>query len=677
MVTLRDNGTGVPKIIDFGIAKATQQRLTEKTLFTEYHQFIGTPEYMSPEQARMGELDIDTRSDIYALGVLLYELLTGTTPFDGERLRSSAYDEMLKTIRETEPSKPSTRLNTLGDALGDVARHRHVEPGELWKIVRGDLDWVVMKALEKDRARRYETANELAMDIERHLQDEPVDEPVIAGPPSTGYRLHKFVRRNRTGVLFCLTVAAALVGGIVASTVLAVGQARARAAAEREGQRATVNFQMARDAVDEMTRVVEQQLVNVSGTEQVRRELLQKAQVFYAGFAEENRGDPALLEEIGHAYLRLGDIQGTLGNFDEAEQAFRQAITISERLSTEFPDCPQYRRSLAFELWRLGVLFKNDIRDKEEALKMYRRSFELRAELVEEFPNEPAYVSDLAWSHVDLGLVLRDLGRYEEARPELRRALFLRKQLVDRFANVVEYRDALAHSHHWLGAHLLGADELEEAEEHLRTTLELRGQLLAEDPNDAGQRGDLAHIKSYVGKLLTRQGKVEEAEKEYREGIAICEKLIEEFPGHVDHRRGLGSLLWGLSKALMHGGRNQEVEDVVRQSIANRKNLAIDFPDVAGFRDELAEHLIWLSEMLTETDQLEEALESCREALGVYEKLVSDFPDAPEYKARLGESYWWLGDVLEEMGRSEDAQQAYRRAEEIEKEVMPEETEDN
>jgi serine/threonine protein kinase len=122
----------VPKIIDFGIAKATQARLTEKTLFTEFKQFIGTPEYMSPEQARMGEVDIDTRSDIYALGVLLYELLTGTTPFDGERLGSSAYDEMLRTIREAEPPKPSTRLNTLGDALTDVAKHRHVESSELW-----------------------------------------------------------------------------------------------------------------------------------------------------------------------------------------------------------------------------------------------------------------------------------------------------------------------------------------------------------------------------------------------------------------------------------------------------------------------------------------------------------------------------------------------------------------
>jgi WD40 repeat protein/serine/threonine protein kinase/tetratricopeptide (TPR) repeat protein len=215
MVTLRD-GKPVPKIIDFGIAKATQQRLTEKTLFTEYRQFIGTPEYMSPEQAEMSVLDVDTRTDIYSLGVLLYELLTGTTPFETDKLRSAAYDEIRKIIREDEPPKPSTRLSTLGEALTDIAKHHDAQPGELRKIVRGDLDWIVMKTLEKDRTRRYETANGLAMDIERHLNDEPVS----AGPPGVRYRLHKFVRRHRTGVASGLLVATAIVTGLVVSTTM-------------------------------------------------------------------------------------------------------------------------------------------------------------------------------------------------------------------------------------------------------------------------------------------------------------------------------------------------------------------------------------------------------------------------------------------------------------------------
>ncbi len=215
MVTLHD-GRPVVKVIDFGIAKAMQQRLTEKTLFTEFRQLIGTPEYMSPEQAEFSGLDVDTRTDIYSLGILLYELLTGTTPFEAKRLRSASYDEICRIIRETEPPKPSTRLSRLGDKLAEVAKCRHVEPGELCRIVRGDLDWIVMKALEKDRTRRYETSSELAVDIERHLSDQPVS----TGPPSAGYRLHKFIRRNRATVITFSLVAAALAIGATAATIV-------------------------------------------------------------------------------------------------------------------------------------------------------------------------------------------------------------------------------------------------------------------------------------------------------------------------------------------------------------------------------------------------------------------------------------------------------------------------
>jgi len=227
LVTVND-GVPVPKVIDFGIAKATQGRLTDKTLFTAFEQFIGTPAYMSPEQAVMTSLDIDTRSDIYSLGVLLYELLTGKTPFDANALLQSGLDAMRRTIREVEPPKPSARLSTMLDAeRATTASQRQTEPTKLIHLLKGDLDWIVMKCLEKDRGRRYETANGLAADIKRHLNTEPV----VARPPSRLYEFQKTVRRHKIGFAATGAVIIALLLGFIISTwsLLKERQARQRA----------------------------------------------------------------------------------------------------------------------------------------------------------------------------------------------------------------------------------------------------------------------------------------------------------------------------------------------------------------------------------------------------------------------------------------------------------------
>jgi serine/threonine protein kinase/WD40 repeat protein len=228
MVTLHD-GNPVPKVIDFGIAKATNQKLTEKTLFTNYAQMIGTPAYMSPEQAEMSGLDVDTRTDVYSLGVLLYELLTGTTPFPSKELLSLGYGQMQKVIAENEPPKPSTRLSTMQhEERTVVAKNRNIEEAALGKMFKGDLDWIVMKALEKDRTRRYETVNGLAADIKRHLNNEPV----TAAAPTFRYQLSKFARRNRKHMRVAVAAAALLLIALVFSAVQAVRATRATVAAE-------------------------------------------------------------------------------------------------------------------------------------------------------------------------------------------------------------------------------------------------------------------------------------------------------------------------------------------------------------------------------------------------------------------------------------------------------------
>src|SRR6185436_2166077 len=223
MVTMHD-GVPVPKVIDFGIAKATEQRLTDKTLFTSYAQLMGTPAYMSPEQMELSGLNLDTRSDIYSLGVLLYELLTGRTPFDTTDLLKLGVDELRRTVREREPLSPSAILQTLNnEELTKAAVRRHVEPPRMVSQLRGDLDWIVLKCLEKDRTRRYATANALAMDIQRYLHEEAV----LARPPSRLYRLQKLVRRNRLVVLAGMTTAIALLLGTIVSTLLFIKEREA------------------------------------------------------------------------------------------------------------------------------------------------------------------------------------------------------------------------------------------------------------------------------------------------------------------------------------------------------------------------------------------------------------------------------------------------------------------
>ena len=425
LVTLHD-GVPVPKVIDFGVAKATSdQRLTDKTIFTAFEQFIGTPAYMSPEQAEMSGLDVDTRSDIYSLGVLLYELLTGRTPLDPEELLRLGMNEMRRKIKEDEPPRPSTRLSTMQAAdLTTIAKHRQADAPKLIHLVHGDLDWIVMKCLEKDRTRRYETANALAMDLKAYLGHEIV----AARPPSTSYRVRKFAQRNK-GALFAASAGVAtllfLVGGLAVSNKMIASQRnekanaltekeRALARAEAQTARAEKNFFRATDTVREFLAISDAHGAGMP--EALRDGFAEQAQKFYESLLEERSRDPGVRLETAVGYRGLGSLHTGSGELASGEEFFRRSIEILAELAREFPANPRYRHQLAFSHSKLGRWMIGTDRRKEAEASL-RRSVELFEQLKNEppagYPEHSFRETQLMESRSALDRILVDTGRIQ------------------------------------------------------------------------------------------------------------------------------------------------------------------------------------------------------------------------------------------------------------------------
>ncbi len=528
LVTLID-GQPLPKVIDFGVAKALGQKLTDQTLFTGFLRMVGTPAYMSPEQADLSGVDVDTRADIYALGVLLYELLTGVTPFDAETFRRAALDEIRRVIRETEPPKPSTRLHTLGDRLPDVARHRHTEPAALSRLVRGDLDWIVMKCLEKDRRRRYETPNSLAEDIERHLKNEPV----LAGPPGTAYRMRKFVRRNRIPVVFSVSVAAALVVGLVFALV---GFAQARRdrdralRAERQAEtEAARSGQVAQFMKDMLKGVGPQAALGRDTT--VLREILD-ATVERVGkdLADRPAVQAELRTTIGDVYLQLGD-------FTKAEAMMREALRLrSSRIGDMNQAIAASRYELARVLARRGG--EKDLAEADEAL---RQALAVQRELL---GNEHA---DIANSLALLAGTLQRQRKLAEAEAASWEALEIRRKLLGRdHPEVASSLDNLA-------LVLREQGKLGEAEAVIREALAIQRRAMGDEG------ADVATSLSYLGSVLRRAGRLVEAESAYREALSLRTELYGYLSVYTE------AILSALISVLEDQGRFADAEALRRQ----------------------------------------------------------------------------------------------------------------
>jgi tetratricopeptide (TPR) repeat protein len=653
----------VPKIIDFGIARATEHRLTEHTLFTERGQLIGTPEYMSPEQAEISELDVDTRTDIYSLGVMLYELLVGVLPFDSKTLRDAGFGEIQRIIREEEPPRASTRLSALGDTQITVAEQRKTDVASLHKQIKGDLDWILMKAMEKDRARRYVTATGVAIDLQRYFDNEPV----MARPPSASYRMFKFAKRHKAGLSAGLVVATALVLGLVLATTGLIRAKRAEAVAASERDRASIEAETAKQVSDFLIGLFEISDPNEArGNTITAREILDRgAKNIQIELKDQPEVLATMMGTMGNVYLKLSlyepayplldealsirreiygnehlDVSKSIndladwhynqGEYEKAEALDRESVAICRKLfNKDHPD-------LATSIYNLGSTL-HTIGDYDKAEVLYLEALTMRRNLFGN--NNP----DVAESLHDLAALYFDKSDYDKAESLYREALAVyRAVLGDEHLNLSIGIHSLAYFLHAI------REQYEEAEELYREAIAIDRKLLGED------NPDYADSLKGLASLLSDKGDLEEAEVLFREVLRIHEKTLgKKHPIYPNDLRGLAILL-------KRKGEYEEAEILYREALASYREIFNEKqPELATGINDLAFFL---------------------HGRGEYEEAESLYNEALElYRNNLGEKHLYVSISLRNIanlhfskGNYQEAEPLYRKSLEIGLEVLPE-----
>jgi tetratricopeptide (TPR) repeat protein len=699
LVTLHD-GVPVPKVIDFGIAKATEGRLTDFTVYTQLHQFIGTPAYMSPEQAEMSGLDIDTRSDIYSLGVLLYELLVGTTPFDAFLLSASGLDEMRRTIRDVEPVRPSTRFTTLkGADLTTTAKQRSTPAAQLIQMLKGDLDWIVMKCLEKDRTRRYETANGLGADLKRYLDNEPV----LARPPGAGYKIRKFVTRHRAGVLAGSLVVLALVAGIVGTTLGLLDALKQKREAERERSEADRQGRIARHTTEFLTGMF--QSIDAGQAQQrditVREVLDQASGKIGTAFP----GDPLTELPIRRTFV---DVYSKLGKPYSALTNAQAALALAQLAYGDKDSEPK-----ADTLNDLANCLDSASRSSE-ALPIHRQALAMLQRIHHgDDPGVAKLLAGLAVCQGDLGLPDEALTNFEAAL-----AIYQRIQPGDNL-DVADTLYGIANCKYQIG-------RTAEAVTNFEATLAMFQRIYPGDyPDTATCMGTLAQCQERIGRyteaLTNFQLSLAMSQRYFREdhpnvadsfsSLAHCQVNLRRFADALTNNHAA----WTMFKRIYQGDNPRVATaqanmalcqarlGMYAESLTNRyeclamfrrlhpgddlsvaisQDLLADCLDNLGRHAEAAtnfqaalsmgERLHSFDDLIMARDRnrfgdclnflglLDEARQQYEQALAVYQKRATTSPTEKSSQVGLARTRQKLGDLLAESGRTADALTNYQ-----------------
>jgi serine/threonine protein kinase/predicted Zn-dependent protease len=632
------DGKPVPKVIDFGVAKATSQKLTEGTVFTEVGQMVGTLEYMAPEQAELNNLDIDTRADIYALGVVLYELLTGSPPFTGKQLRSAAFSEMLRMIREVEPPKPSTKLSS-SDELPGIAAKRKLEPKRLTRLIQGDLDWIIMKCLEKERGRRYETANGLALDVLRYLHEEPV----LAGPPRASYRLRKFLRRNRHGVIAAGILLVTLLAGLTGTTwglLEARWQRdrawRAEAEARDQESKARANFELARDSVEEYgSKISNDARLKEKDLEDLRKELLQSAVKFHQQFVEQHRDDPTLRADLGQAYLDLSALVGE-SDYTQAVQLSRQAAAIYEELIVRDPAEGSYPLQRTQALLDLGSVMYSHGQTKE-AREAWEQALQTLEQVREQQGSSRLFRRRYVRACVGLGHTLDiQLGLQTEAIATYRKAAALLED--GQASTAAELTDLLATAALYGSLGSVLSESGTAPQEGLlwcEKGLQLLQSRLSRTHRPADLLSYLAYAYCTAAEAQQSLFEYGSAVQSWSKAVELSEELVTAHPGVAKYQFNLGGYCHNLYLAELKAGKPQQALISLKKAVEVKERLAVRFPDVPDYQANLVRSLAYLT---TLTKDLEQARAFQQRAEVLARELNRLHPGVAQYQTALADS---------------------------------------